>query len=41
MALGAQGVLLGWLPPVQAAIRREANAALDAYVSKHGLAPTA
>jgi len=30
-ALGLQGVLLGWLPPVQAAIRRQALMGLVAY----------
>ena len=36
MALGAKGVLLGWLPPVQAAIRRQAMGGLNAYLQKHG-----
>ena len=31
MALGVQGVLLGWLPPVQNKIRAEAAAALAVY----------
>ncbi|HEX7273249.1 MAG TPA: nuclear transport factor 2 family protein [Casimicrobiaceae bacterium] len=31
MALGAKGVLLGWLPPARAAIRAQAAKALDAY----------
>jgi len=31
MALGAKGTLLGWLPPVRAAIRTQAARALDAY----------
>jgi ketosteroid isomerase-like protein len=33
MALGAKGVLLGWLPPVQAAIRREADKGLRAFLA--------
>ena len=36
MALGARGRLLGWLPPVQASIRRQADASLRAYVKKRG-----
>ena len=32
MALGTRGALLGWLPPVRSAIRREARKALDAYM---------
>jgi ketosteroid isomerase-like protein len=32
MALGPKGRLLGWLPPVQAAIRREAAAGLRAFL---------
>jgi len=31
MALGAKGTLLGWLPPVQSAIRAQAAKALEAY----------
>jgi ketosteroid isomerase-like protein len=34
MALGAKGVLLGWLPPVQAAVRREADKGLRAWLAK-------
>lgn len=34
MALGPRGRLLGWLPPVQAAIRREADAGLRAFLSR-------
>lgn len=34
MALGAKGVLAGWLPPVQAAIRAEARKGLDAFMRK-------
>ena len=30
-ALGMKGLLLGWTPPVQRAIRRQAMRALDAY----------
>lgn len=36
MALGARGRLLGWLPPVQASVRRQADASLRAYVKKRG-----
>ncbi len=32
MALGVKGRLIGWLPPVQAAIRREADAGLRAFM---------
>ena len=31
MALGAKGAFLGWLPPVQSAIREQAARALTAY----------
>lgn len=34
MALGIKGRLLGWLPSVQAAIRREAMSGLDRYMSQ-------
>ena len=33
-ALGLKGVLLGWLPPVQGAIRRQAAATLAAWRAK-------
>jgi ketosteroid isomerase-like protein len=33
MALGAKGALLGWLPPVRAAIRARAAKALAAYMA--------
>ena len=36
MALGAKGVFLGWLPPVQSAIRAQAARALAAYVKSPG-----
>jgi ketosteroid isomerase-like protein len=36
MALGAKGLLLGWLPPVQAAVRREADKGLRAWMAKSG-----
>jgi ketosteroid isomerase-like protein len=36
MALGAKGVFLGWLPPVQSAIRAQAARALVAYVKAPG-----
>lgn len=35
MALGPPGTLLGWLPPMQAAIRKEAGKSLDAFVLQH------
>jgi ketosteroid isomerase-like protein len=35
-ALGWKGRLLGWAPPVQNAIRRQAAAGLDAYLRKRG-----
>ena len=34
MALGAQGTLLGWLPPVHSAIRKDARKTLDAFILK-------
>ena len=34
MALGMKGKLLGWLPPVQASIRKQADAGLRAYMKK-------
>ena len=34
MALGAKGLLLGWLPQVRAAIRAEARKGLDAFMRK-------
>ena len=34
MALGAKGKLLGWLPSVQAAIRREAMAGLQRHMER-------
>ena len=36
-ALGLKGRLLGWAPPVQRAIRRQAASALEAYIRKQGL----
>lgn len=36
-ALGAKGLLLGWAPPVQGAIRRQAATALERYITKSGL----
>ncbi len=36
MALGAKGVFLGWLPPVQSAIRGQAARALAAYAPVSG-----
>jgi ketosteroid isomerase-like protein len=35
-ALGLKGLLLGWTPPVQRAIRAQASRALDAFCEKHG-----
>ncbi len=37
MALGVKGVLLGWLPPVQGAIRKQALGGLTQFIDKHGL----
>ena len=34
MALGPAGTLLGWSPPLRAAVRRDARRGLDAYVGK-------
>jgi ketosteroid isomerase-like protein len=34
MALGLKGKLLGWLPPVQASIRKNADAGLRAFMKK-------
>ena len=34
MALGAKGMLLGWLPAVQAKIRAQADKGLRAYMAK-------
>jgi ketosteroid isomerase-like protein len=36
MALGLKGKLLGWLPPVQSAIRKQADAGLRDYMKKRG-----
>ncbi|MFT3764830.1 MAG: nuclear transport factor 2 family protein [Minicystis sp.] len=36
MALGLKGKLLGWLPPVQNAIRKQGDAGLRAYMKKNG-----
>ena len=36
MALGAKGALLGWCPPVRAAVRAHAAKALSAYASASG-----
>jgi ketosteroid isomerase-like protein len=33
-ALGFKGVLLGWAPPIQNAIRRQAGAALDRFIER-------
>lgn len=35
MALGLKGKLLGWLPPVQAQIRKQGAAGLAAYMAKN------
>jgi hypothetical protein len=40
MALGAKGVALGWLPPVRAAIRREADKGLRAFMAQGQAATT-
>jgi len=34
-ALGLKGILLGWAPPVQRAIRGQAARALEGFISKH------
>jgi hypothetical protein len=34
MALGPKGILLGWLPPVQNAIRAQARKSLDAFLKE-------
>lgn len=36
-ALGIKGLLLGWTPPVQGAIRKQASRALDTFSEKHRL----
>jgi ketosteroid isomerase-like protein len=36
-ALGPKGSLLGWAPPVQGAIRRQAEKTLTDYIAKRGL----
>lgn len=36
-ALGLKGLLLGWSPPVQRAIRKSATRALDAFIRNHKL----
>lgn len=36
-ALGLKGLLLGWSPPVQNAIRRQAARGLDTFMQKNGL----
>lgn len=36
MALGPKGALLGWAPPVQAALRKKARAGLDEYLARRG-----
>ena len=38
-ALGLKGLLLGWTPPVQRAIRVQASRGLDAFARKHALGP--
>jgi ketosteroid isomerase-like protein len=38
MAMGAKGKLLGWLPPVQQAIRRKAQGGLDEFERKQAAA---
>jgi ketosteroid isomerase-like protein len=39
MALGLKGKLLGWLPPVQASIRKNADSGLRAYMARKPPAP--
>jgi ketosteroid isomerase-like protein len=36
MALGPRGRLLGWLPPVQGALRRRADAGLRDFIGRRG-----
>lgn len=36
-ALGLKGKLLGWLPPVKAAVQKTAGAGLDIYIEKNNL----
>jgi len=38
-ALGLKGRLLGWAPPVQSAIRKQAAQGLNDYIAKRGLKP--
>ncbi|MBA3342575.1 MAG: nuclear transport factor 2 family protein [Gemmatimonadaceae bacterium] len=38
-ALGLKGVLLGWTPMVQNAIRTQASSGLEAFIRKKGLGP--
>jgi hypothetical protein len=40
-ALGPKGVLLGWSPPVQRAIRSQAARGLEAFIRRQGLGATA
>lgn len=35
-ALGVKGLLLGWAPPVQNAVRKQARKGLDAFLKKGG-----
>lgn len=37
MALGMKGKLLGWLPPMQSAVRARAMKGLDDYIARHNL----
>ncbi|MEM7181576.1 MAG: nuclear transport factor 2 family protein [Spirochaetota bacterium] len=41
MAMGLKGLLLGWLPPVQDTVRKEANSGLAMYIKRKRLDPTA
>jgi len=38
-ALGMKGLLLGWSPPVQNAIRSQASRGLEGFIRKNGLGP--
>ena len=40
-ALGPKGLLVGWAPPVQQAIRRNAARTLESYIEKSGMVPPA
>jgi ketosteroid isomerase-like protein len=41
MALGPKGRLLGWLPPLQATVRRQADASLRSFMRRPSVGPVA